>query len=416
MTTHHVRPRPLCVFAAFALLVLCSPGQPAGAVELHFNPAVVYADSAEVFSISVDVAEVDSLRGYTLEIVFDDEALALVDAEPGELFSDYSPPYGLYWSEETVGGQLSIECLIIPSDECLAGPGEILILAFEALGNHEETTLEIIAASVRDCQGAPIEPITWTGAQIVLGPQAMLFFNPDPKYVLGSQHPCRISMEVGATDSLRGFQVRLQYDPTKVSFDSALVGDLLTTNPPSPLWWYVLPEGPEIVRVEGVILGPDLFVNGPGELIDLHFTGLVDFDTTEVIFHEWHVWDVNATEFYPVAVDPGLIILDATLQSLDPALAPPDGSQPRLLFLGPHPGSEIRLLCRNMIGTDIEAAVFDPCGRCIRSLRPRAIGNSQYEIEWDSLNKDGRRAPSGVYWIRVWDEQSAAVRSVIVGY
>jgi len=204
----------LCILTAVGLIYLCPLGQPADAVELHFNPAVVYADSAEVFSISVDAAEVDSLRGYTLDLTFDDAALAFVGAKRGELFSDYSPPYGLYWSEELVGGQLSIECLIIPSDECLAGPGEILTLAFEALGNHEETALVITDASVRDCQGAPIEPVTLDEAQIVIGPQAMLFFNPDPKYVLGSQHPCRISMEVDATDSLRGFQVYLQYDPT----------------------------------------------------------------------------------------------------------------------------------------------------------------------------------------------------------
>jgi len=406
----------LCILTAVGLIYLCPLGQPADAVELHFNPAVVYADSAEVFSISVDAAEVDSLRGYTLDLTFDDAALAFVGAKRGELFSDYSPPYGLYWSEELVGGQLSIECLIIPSDECLAGPGEILTLAFEALGNHEETALVITDASVRDCQGAPIEPVTLDEAQIVIGPQAMLFFNPDPKYVLGSQHPCRISMEVDATDSLRGFQVYLQYDPTKVSFDSALVGDLLITDPPSPLWWYVLAESPEVVRIEGVILGPDLFVDGPGELIDLHFTGLVDFDTTEVIFHEWHVWDVNATEFYPVGVDTGLIILDASLQSIDRGFPSPDHLQPQLHFTAPHPGRDIRLLCRNLTGTDVQAAVFDPCGRCIRTLTPIAAGSRQYEIEWDTLNKEGREAPSGVYWIRVWDRQSAATRSVIVGH
>lgn len=416
MTRRHIRARQLCILAVVGLTILCAADRQANAVELHFNPGVVYADSADVFTIAVDAADVDSLRGYTLEFTFDDEALAFIDAEPGDLFSDYSPPYGLYWSEELLGGQLSLECLIIPSDECVAGPGEILVLTFEALGNHEETALEITAASVRDCQGVPIEPVTWDGAQIVLGPQAMLFFNPDPKYVLGSQHPCRISMEVDATDSLRGFQVYLQYDPTMVSFDSALVGNLLITDPPSPLWWYVLEESPEIVRVEGVILEPDLFVDGPGELIDLHFTGLVDFDTTEVIFHEWHVWDVNATEFYPVEVDTGLIILDAALQSIEPTTSTAEGGQPQLRFLSPHPGGVIKLSCRNMTGADIQAAVFDPSGRCVRRLQPRPVDSNQYEIEWDTLNKEGRKATSGVYWIRVWNERSAVTRSVMVGH
>lgn len=374
---------------------------PAGAVDLFFDPEVTYADPGETFTVSVEVADLDSLRGYEIEVEFDNDLIDFLSADRGELFAGYAPPYGLYWSVEDQDSLVRVECLIIPEDQCVAGPGEILRLTFEALEGPGESPLHISDATVRDCGGAPIEPVQTFDGTVVVGPVATLFFNPDPKYVLGAGHPCRISMEVDSVDSLRGFQVYLEYDNTKIDFDSALIGDLLLPTPPVPLWWYVLEESPTLVRVEGVILGPGLFVNGPGELIKLHFTGLVDFDSTWVVFSEWHVWDVNTDEFYPVAVDDGLIILDAALQEVPEDLPPGNGPWLVLRPAKGSPGSAPSFLCEAGSAAPLRAVLYDVAGRTVHKITPQTLGSSSYRLAWDGRDESGRLAPPGIYLLKV---------------
>ena len=106
-----------------------------------YNQGTLYFGSANNKVFALDAADVDSLRGYTLDIAFDEEALAVVDASAGSLFSDYSPPYGLYWSLVVDAGLLSIECLIIPAE----GTPSVKVIASE--------TVEIATAPIVPSKG-----------------------------------------------------------------------------------------------------------------------------------------------------------------------------------------------------------------------------------------------------------------------
>ena len=432
----------------------------ASAVELHFHPETVYADSSEVFTASVVATEVDSLGGFTIQITYDPELLAFVDAEPGALFADYSPPYGLYWSLDEEPGVVEVEAYIIPVDECVAGPGEILDLWFEAIANREETTLHIADASVRDCEGLPIEPLATYDAHVIVGPEAELFFDPDPKFIYGAGHAGSVSLNVDDVPFLRGFQVRLSYDPTVVVFDSALVGGLLD-DPQFALWWLVEEEGEALIRIEGVILGPGLYVNGPGTLADLFFTGLLDEGETPLVFEERHVWDVETTEFYPVVADTGLIILDGSLADAGDPRGGIDGSAPgddgggghgagtgpgtgsgsgsgsdtdpasdfdlphgiicegadlrEIRLLDPNPGNDFRLSFQALAdGEPIRAWVCDVNGRLITGLEPAPAGLVHWVLRWPARDRKQQPVSAGVYFLRIAHGSSRAACRVVV--
>lgn len=399
-------------FLGVALLVLWARAP--GAVELAFDPETAYATYPDQFVVSVMASEVDGMRGFELDIGFDTGLVDFVSAERGALFGSYEPPFGLFWSLTDAGDHVEVQCLIIPEDECVYGPGEILKLTFAALDAQGEGTLAFLDGTVRDCDGVPIQPLEMHDGQLVIGPLASLFFIPDPKYVWGPG-PFEVSLSVGPIDSLRGFQVYLSYDPESLVFDEAVAGDLM--EPPPPLWWYVTEESPSLIRIEGVVLGPGLFVVGPGELAKVRFTSLIDPDTTEIVFEEWHVWDVNTTELYPVAVDDGLVITHAALQETPL----PAGEAMRLLLRpeSPQPGAGVAYLCALPAGGapgafSVQADVLSVSGRLIASLVPK-VSDGGVRLVWDGREAPGRRAAPGVYFLRARSGAlSATERFVLV--
>ncbi len=398
-------------------LVCCFTGffSQAAAIDLFFDPAVSYADSADVFTISLQAADFDSTIGFEIDFAYDNTMVEFVSAHWGALFHDYNPPTGFVWDVEVSESEISVECLITLANSCEPGPGELLELTFQALDRNDVTNLTISDAAVRSCDGTPILPVHTEEASIVIGPMATLFFNPDPKYVLGADHPCRIGMEVDDIDSLRGFQVYLSYDHTKIDFDSALVGDLLTPPTTPPLWWYVTEESDSLVRIEGVLLGPGMFVNGPGELIDLHFHGIVDYDSTELVFDEWYLWDVNTTDFFPVAVDNGWIIIDADLQ--DVVDDPPAWSENNGLTIisscgnpGPTPG----LVFRTSDAGEITAEIFDVSGRALRRYNLNTLSESVVTLSWDGFDQIGRPVSPGLYYVRINTAAASQLGKVVL--
>lgn len=387
----------------------------AGAVDVYIEPEISYAEYPETFTVSVMAADFDSTRGCTVSLEFNPGVIDFVSAERGALFQDYTPPYGLYWAVQDNGTYVRVETFIIPADECVAGPGELLRLTFAALPGHAESPLHFLSATVRDCEGAPIEPVVTSDGRAVIGPEAELFFAPDPKIVSGPE-PFDWSLSVGPIDSLRGFQVYLDYDNTAIDFDSALVGELLGgTSPPDPLWWYVKEESPTQVRIEGVILGPGLFVNGPGELIHLKFAALIDSGETPVIFHEWHLWDVDTEEFVPVNVDDGLVIIMTWAQGVgEGAPAGAGAAAPRLLPLSGNPGPTAAFRWEGAPALGGKAAIYDISGRVVREVAPRWPGGGDVELFWDGRDAAGKLAPSGVYWLRVGTAQGRAGARVVI--
>jgi len=391
---------PILTLALMLFLLPVGLSVPA-AVELSFEPDWIQTIYPETFVVSLQAEDLDGLRGYELEVQFDAAAIDFVSAQRGELFADYSPPQGLYWSIDDQGGRVGIECFIIPLDECVEGSGEILRLRFAALDAHAETDIEITAAELRDCDGLPITPVETAPAHVVVGAVTELFCDPDPKYVLGYLYPCDLSVAVDSIASLRGFQIHLEYDFTKLRFDSAGPGELMTPDPPVPLWWYVIEESPSRVRIEGVLLGPDESVDGPGDLIDLHFTSFVHNDSTELVFQEWHLWDVASDELYPITTDDGLIIVDEALQAVDPQ-APADSGVDRLELacIGSNPGLEARYRCRLGDARRLRWEVCDVAGRVLWRNGPLAVAGGEALIHWEGRAATGARAPAGVYFLR----------------
>jgi len=397
--------------------VLCLLGSEAQAVEVFFDPEIAYATYPEEFTVGIEVADLDSLRGFEVVVSYDSSLVEFVGALRGQLFADYTSPHGLYWSVDDQGDEVRIEGFIIPVDECVAAPGEILRLTFAAREAQGESPLHFEEAALRDCEGAPIPADVTRDGRFIANPAALLFFDPDPKYVLGDGYPCTISMEIDAVDSLRGFQVFLEYDNTKVVFDSALAGSLLTGDSEPSLWWYTVEESPTLLRIEGVLLGPGLCVDGPGELARLHFTSQVDFDSTEVLFETWHVWDVHTDPYDPVAVDPGLIIIDASWQDVplnpgsDADLA--GSGLLELRLIGPNParihrfeGVSLALRGAATSGTGaggLWVHIFDVSGRCIWESVPRYDGQGEFRLTWSGQDASGAHVPAGVYLVRVRD-------------
>lgn len=384
------------------------------AVELNCDPAVAFATFPNTVVVSVMATDLVESRGYALEIEFDPELVDFLAAARGELYGDYTPPFGLYWSVTEGAGLLNVECFIIPEDECVTGAGEILRLTFAALPAQGEFPLHFTAGTLRDCAGAPILPLTMHDGWVVIGPEASLFFDPDPKYVWGPE-PFDVSLSVGPVDSLRGFQIYFSYDPAVVSFDSALVGGLLEGTG-YPYWWYVREESEALVRVEGVLLGDGLFATGPGELIDLHFTALSDPDTTQIVFETWHVWDVHAVEMLPVVVDDGLVIINEALQDVAADRMPRGASAGLALQqMGQQPGPGAAFAC--VIGgqiADVNADVLDINGRWVTSLVPESGGSRRVRLVWDGCTATGGLAAPGVYYLRVRSGGESAVGKVVI--
>jgi len=396
--------------AGALLLGLLSAAPAARAVHVHVDPEVSYADYPETFTVAVMAADFDSTRGCTVDLEFDPAVIDFVGAERGQLFHDYTPPYGCYWSVQDLGTHARVEVFIIPEDECVAGPGEMLRLTFGALPGHAESPLHFLSATVRDCDGAPISPLTTSDGRAVVGPEAELHFDPDPKWIYGPE-PVGLSLSVGPVDSLRGFQVYFEYDNTAVEFDSALVGELFGGEaPPNPLWWYVKQETPNRVRVEGVVLGPGLFVNGPGELANLRFAALIDSGETPVTFYQWRVWDVDTDEFYPVGADDGLISIWFGAQGVGAGAA----AAPRLQPLSVNPGPRAAFRWEGAPAQGGKAAIYDIAGRVVREFTPRWLGGGDAELLWDGRDAAGKLAPCGVYWLRVGTAGARAGARVVI--
>jgi hypothetical protein len=401
---------------------------PAGAAVLLIDPPITYVDYPGQFTVALELAGPDSLRGYEATLSFDTTYVELVGVQRGDLFESYAPPYGSYWSVEQGPGSVAVECLIIPADECVAGPGGLLTLTFATKDVSGETVLQIDSAQLRDCDGIPIAIDETHDGAIVIGPKATLFFDPDPKYVLGAGYPCRISAAVDSVYRLHAFRVHLSYDNTMIDFDSATVGDLFLTDPPIPYWWYVKEETESLVRVEASLLGPGTFVNGPGELIKLRFHGLVDFDTTEVVYDWWGLWDPDIVQIYPVAIDNGLIIMDASMQGIgeqERAQVLP-GPVPRLVLQrrSANPASRHEFLCGRLPaagelpepgspGVFLQAEIVDVAGRSVWELSGIAGGDG-VPILWDGRDRNGDLVPPGVYWINIAGGGSRATARMMV--
>ncbi len=401
--------------ALLGLVVLSICAVTASASVLSIDPPLTYIDYPEQFTLALRVDGTSELRGFETTLVFDSTFVDLVSVHRGSLFDSYVP-YGLYWAVEETATSVEVECLIIPSDECVSGTGQLLTLTFATKDVSGETALQIESPMLRDCQGLPVAIEAIHDGAIVVGPKATLFFDPDPKIVGGAGWKCVLSSCIDTVDTIHAFRVHLRYDPALVEFDSATVGSLFLTDPPIPYWFYVKEESPTLVRIECSLLGPGTFVNGPGQLTEVHFRTIAEFDTTEVIYDWWNVWNPDIVPFYPIAVDHGLIIMDAELQ----AVGEENGGHPRsvdtaprliLERVGPNPAARHEFVLRQISSTgwaaenEAVAAPLLPWQASVCDVTGREIWRSALStgsrLLWEGCDVKGMPVAPGVYWILV---------------
>ena len=61
---------------------------------------------------------------------------------------------------------------------------------------------------------------------------------------------------------------------------------------------------------------------------------------------------------------------------------------------------------------NIALDIFDPQGRKVRSLLQGSLPAGAREVEWNGRDDSGRRAESGVYYVRLQAGRNLRVRSV----
>jgi hypothetical protein len=108
-----------------------------------------------------------------------------------------------------------------------------------------------------------------------------------------------------------------------------------------------------------------------------------------------------ATLFYHCSVHSGM---GGTLNIKDPVDVPP-GTVPQLAWLGPavpnpaNEGASFRFGIPRTARVDF--SVFDTRGRAVRALSSGVFRAGEHSVRWDGRDRDGRLAPSGVYYYRL---------------
>jgi hypothetical protein len=125
---------------------------------------------------------------------------------------------------------------------------------------------------------------------------------------------------------------------------------------------------------------------------------------------DWNAWDWETTavllcsteihEAVPSAVDPGEIG-QVSRFSLQPVYPNPSTTNPILRLEAPHPAR-------------VELKVFDVTGRLVRTLLNGSLDQGVHHLVWKRRLDSGKRAPSGMYYVRVRCGTFEESRSVIL--
>lgn len=97
-------------------------------------------------------------------------------------------------------------------------------------------------------------------------------------------------------------------------------------------------------------------------------------------------------------------------------LGPPQVRRTRLVAAVPNPfnpRTEIRLHLER--ASDLRLRIYDTAGREVRNLDRRGLSAGDHAVEWDGLDDQGRRAASGVYFVRMQaDGVEQGLRAVLL--
>lgn len=134
---------------------------------------------------------------------------------------------------------------------------------------------------------------------------ATVSIDPNPK-VTPLQQNFTIYVHLDTITQIRGCTVWIDYDPTYLTYVTAARGVLL--NGFSNYWWRNVQESPTRIRVACIILGADLSVTGPGNMLNLTFNGILgDFSTLTI--YNIELYDVIGNVIPGTATNNGDVII-----------------------------------------------------------------------------------------------------------
>ena len=129
--------------------------------------------------------------------------------------------------------------------------------------------------------------------------------DPDPTWI-ESIGEVNILINVDDTTHFRGFKLVLNFDDSILDFINAEQGPIMTSQPVG--WWVVEEESSNTVRIECIIFGAGLFVQGPGTILTIHFDGLIE-GKSYLNFVEYEFYDVYGNIIPDALADNGNILV-----------------------------------------------------------------------------------------------------------
>ena len=140
------------------------------------------------------------------------------------------------------------------------------------------------------------------------------FISPDPT-VVDTPEVFEININVDAdTTKFRGYKLIFSYNDSMMEFVSAEKGPLMLGFP--IYWWRVVEESSDTIRIECIIMGAGLYVDGPGTILVLTFNGLVE-EITELNFVYQEFYYAFGGGIIPdLSTDDGTIIIGSAFLSI----------------------------------------------------------------------------------------------------
>jgi len=125
-------------------------------------------------------------------------------------------------------------------------------------------------------------------AQIYLSPDTLLL----APGAVGTEFDLELRVDAATTD-LKIYQVLISFDPTKLDTVAFTEGPLLPSSGGSTWFNYFLENGDSTLRLESVIWGYELAVDGPGLLATIRLK-VIDTGVVDLSIYEHYMGDVNA--------------------------------------------------------------------------------------------------------------------------
>ena len=106
----------------------------------------------------------------------------------------------------------------------------------------------------------------------------------------------------------------------------------------------------------------------------------------------------------------------------DPTLGVSTGQDPRPAVLDPKPSLEVRpnpfrqtsVISLNLPGkTKVKIIIYDICGRAVKTVFDGETPGGQHNFVWEASDQAGKRAASGVYFVRVETNYGNTVKKII---